>query len=692
MKHRSGIFCKSLKFLLLGLAVGLMIPSTQARDSVDNFTLYPGIPVVISADEDPALFNAVSHLKRDLQSVFGKVSPIYFSMSELGNNPGIIVLGPNSEFTGFENRQPEGREAHRVSIKTDGERSLLVLHGADVRGTIYSVYTASEKILGIPPLWFWASLEPEPKTSIEIPVDIDLNFETPFVQFRAWYPNDQTRHGPWREIASENPDALIEAMLRLKLNTIVMDYIIEGHHRLSRTARLGHEHGMILANTHISPLGTRIIRNWENYWRANRPDEEAPGLLLENIDLLFEMWDDNIRFLKAEGVEIVWTLAFRGDPDRPFWNLFADAPQSDAERGAIIQENLRAQVDLLRKHFPDQPVYMRTVLYNEVSDLFAAGHLELPDDPDLIWNFVAARRDHFPPDGIRDTNFGDRKLGYYMNFQFTSTGSHFAQAEGPWKMENNFRMINQLSSPPLSFGEVNMGNIREHVLEGTAFSEMMWKWNDFSANRFVREFFRQYFGEKLEPEITALYTDFISGYWQQRKPTIRDFDRQFIFQDLRYLRLITRILDAGPGNRNPVPVDHWFEINPGDNNARDTLGAIINGTTRADSIWSKSDEKADQIHLKLSSEKQPFFNDLLRTQIRFMYSINKTALRLAISSDLSSRNPRRSEEARRSAQEAFTQALSMLEEQDHGRFRDWNKNIRPSFHQRIVERIKRALE
>ena len=34
------------------------------------------------------------------------------------------------------------------------------------------------------------------------------------------------------------------------------------------------------------------------------------------------------------------------------------------------------------------------------------------------------------------------KLGYYMNFGFASTGAHVAPAESPWKMEFNYRYVN----------------------------------------------------------------------------------------------------------------------------------------------------------------------------------------------------------------------------------------------------------
>ena len=102
---------------------------------------------------------------------------------------------------------------------------------------------------------------------------------------------------------------------------------------------------------------------------------------------------------------------------------------------------------------------MRVTFYDELSDLLAKGYLRPPVGDNILWTFVAARRDHYPNDDIVSFDTATRvKLGYYMNFQFTSTGAHLAAAEGPWKMEFNFRYVNSRRSLALSV--VNAGNLR----------------------------------------------------------------------------------------------------------------------------------------------------------------------------------------------------------------------------------------
>lgn len=86
---------------------------------------------------------------------------------------------------------------------------------------------------------------------------------------------------------------------------------------------------------------------------------------------------------------------------------------------------------------------------------------------------LPARRDHYPYDDIVTFDTATQiNLGYYMNLQFTSTGAHLAAAEGPWKMEFNFRYAN--SRCPLALSVVNAGNLREFVMELAANASMMW--------------------------------------------------------------------------------------------------------------------------------------------------------------------------------------------------------------------------
>lgn len=83
-----------------------------------------------------------------------------------------------------------------------------------------------------------------------------------------------------------------------------------------------------------------------------------------------------------------------------------------------------------------------------------------------------------------------------MNFQFTSTGAHLAAAEGPWKMEFNFRYVNSRRSLALSV--VNAGNLREFVMELSANASMMWDMVTYDTDEFLYDFVFVILGKSMQ--------------------------------------------------------------------------------------------------------------------------------------------------------------------------------------------------
>src|SRR5260370_952081 len=81
-------------------------------------------------------------------------------------------------------------ESFSISVRTanwDKRRPtrVVLLAGADMRGTIYAIYEFSRKYLGIDPLYYWTDREPARRASIEIPASLDLNFPSPLFKYRG---------------------------------------------------------------------------------------------------------------------------------------------------------------------------------------------------------------------------------------------------------------------------------------------------------------------------------------------------------------------------------------------------------------------------------------------------------------------------------------------------------------------------
>jgi len=146
--------------------------------SADVVRLPPGTPIYLSDNEPEPIRRAVQDLQRDLKAVLGTDSPVISRLDARTNGSGSVIAGTSPEFAGFRDAAVSGREAHTVFVRGQS----VVLQGADVRGTIYAIYTFSERFLGIPPLWFWASWNPEKKDRVELPAGTSLRFPSPYVR------------------------------------------------------------------------------------------------------------------------------------------------------------------------------------------------------------------------------------------------------------------------------------------------------------------------------------------------------------------------------------------------------------------------------------------------------------------------------------------------------------------------------
>jgi hypothetical protein len=221
-----------------------------------------------------------------------------------------------------------------------------------------------------------------------------------------------------------------------------------------------------------------------------------------------------------------------------------------------------------------------------------------------------------------------------MNFQFTSTGAHLAPAEGPWKMEFNYRYVNDKS--PLYFSVVNSGNLREFMFNMSANAKMLWDYNAYSSDAFTREYAAQYFGAEHADEIARLYKDFFYAYWEPKKPDFPGgMERQYVFQDQRYSRAIRYItntfFDYTP---NPLPDLFGFERVPGrvfrvvpaDHGVDNQVDALIKGMKATVPKFADVHERSKKMIRLIPAEKRIFFADNILAYSGYMEHLSRSFL------------------------------------------------------------------
>ena len=560
---------------------------------------------------------AIEALQRDFNSVIG-FKPECVTAPVSGKHSIYVIDDEISP--GLCTRELDGFESHRVFVQGDD----IYLYGKDMRGTIYAIYTFSEEVLGVPPLWYYSHWVPQVKPEISVANDLDIFFKSPDVRFRAWFPNDQDLNIAWQSKSKERRYAWLETMLRLKLNCVEKQETVNYKADiLNSHATDLKKYGLILSGTHTLVFNSGSWA-WDKYWEHAK-GQSAPKMSVKKIEDLREFWTFAAKQTKATDMECIWQISFRGATDGPFWVSYADSPRKDADRGRIISEMLSMQMDIIRETCGDDMPWIKLTLYDEMSDLMAKGHLVLPEGEKIIWNYCSARRDHYPNKDIMsfDHNAHNVKLGYYMNLQFTSSGCHLAAGEGPWKMEKNFRVAAEKGD--LVFGVVNSGNIREFLMEEAAHAAMMWDMDSYDSDSFIEGFCADYFSRDHAKEIAALYREYYYSYWQQKKSTFPGIDRQYIFGDLRYIRALDQA-----GNRffngysNPF-YDDGFEKDPGRTfriDDPDPVNAIIKAMPATAARFGDVAFKADELALKIPEANRKFFRDMLVAPSHFMQEMS----------------------------------------------------------------------
>ena len=597
--------------------------STKTASSASSLEIHAGIAILVDPAEDPAIQAAVADLNRDLGKVLGQKSEI---VSTVGANlPAIVVTCKGASTKSYRDETLTADESYSIR-QTAGEPLRIVLQGADIRGTIYSIYEFSDRALGVPPLWFWSGWQPHPKPTIVLLPTTFRRVREPSVRWRGWFPNDTDMLEPWLRDSPAHVDLFLETLLRLRFNVLDVDHLSNWDNKPNMgliLARGCRGRGIRVTFTHLAPFGF-LLGDWSQYWTTVK-HVPPPPKTLTNLDALDEFWTYAIHFVQNEHLDPIQSIEFRVDGDKPFWRDFPDAPADPAQRAQVITFMLKHQLQLLHKVTHDQMPLTRTVFYNEVGEFLDEGKLNPPTDPRLIWNFASEQRDHFPRPEIFEPHPSQLDFGYYFNLQFFTTGSHVVSGEGPWKTEQNLRMVSEAIKPGrLNLVMLNIGNLREFTMETSVASTMLWD-ADSNADAALTEFAARYFGTAAT-DVHDVYRAYYNAYWQQKHSDLKNFNRQYIFHDLRYARagenLLARIATKRYTQEPLFTDSHMLRIVPGENGTSDEVHAIVKGTNASAHRFQAAVEASEKIRAGLPAEDAPFFQETVTADAQFMLAAN----------------------------------------------------------------------
>ena len=211
---------------------------------------------------------------------------------------------------------------------------------------------------------------------------------------------------------------------------------------------------------------------------------------------------------------------------------------------------------------------------------------------------------------------------------------------------------------------------------------MMWRFKEFEADAFLGRFCARYYGATNAAEAAALYRDYYHAYWTQKPADLPGFDRQYLFQDMRYARAVEMLLkdmERDVFRPNPLeghPLDNpdtgsvgYFRVVPqaGDANQID---ALLRGTAASREKFARVTQKAAALEPQVGATGRVLFADNLRVRATLLVQLN-TLLFEATQAYRAKDQPEERRQRLTAARAALADVKATLQSLDHGPFTGW---------------------
>jgi hypothetical protein len=375
-----------MKKRLLTLLIVCAAASATAREQL---RLNPDghLPVIVSEDQ-ATMKLAAGMLARDLTLLAGGSATRTTSLDSCKSV--CVVIGRRdsplvsrvAEEEGIDLPKLEWETYERIvfeSRRRPGMR-ILLLAGADLRGTVYGVVDLTRE-LGVSAWEWWADVKPARREHIEVSA-ARVHSATPHVQYRGIFLNDEdwglqpwaAKRDPSKDIGPATYARIFELMWRLKANTIwpAMHESTKPFYQIKGNAETARDYAIVVGTSHAEPMMRNNVREWDH-------GKRGPFNFFANRASLIRYWDERVNEVK--GFENIYSVGIRGVHD----SAMEGARTVDEARQGV-SEAIAVQRELLGKATgkPVQQVPQALTLYKEVLDIYKAG-LQVPQDIALIW-------------------------------------------------------------------------------------------------------------------------------------------------------------------------------------------------------------------------------------------------------------------------------------------------------------------
>lgn len=402
------------------------------------------------------------------------------------------------------------------SIKMQGDKIYISASG--YLGTMWGIYTFSDKILGIDPCYLFNDFEPKKKSKLEIS-NINITDAPESFGFRGVFINDEDlltgwkdgggiRYMDWHSDYITVPDTVInmviETMLRLKLNLIIPATYLNIDNPPERLiADCAARRGMYISQHHIEPVGVSAY-TFKNY--CDKFEKNAEFSFIKNPEFMKEVWSYYAEKW-SQYDNVVWQIGLRGEGDRPVWQEEQDLSVDKLkEYGQFISNAMSTQIDIIKKAAGNKAKHFTSTLWMEGSKLMENGLLDIPEGTTIIFADNGPNQ-MFAPEFYKTNRVPDGKYGIYYHIQYYNVGPHLAPMTGIDKLHYNLKLCYEKGDRDYII--LNCSNVREFVFELRAYSQMTWNINSFSKEKYMNE--NTLFFDKYQNEAKALIENYYNG-------------------------------------------------------------------------------------------------------------------------------------------------------------------------------------
>ncbi len=635
------------------------------------------VTILLSADEPGPVEQAAEDVANDFEKVLGRKPRIVRSEADAG--PLTIMVSERAKLP--EAVQPEGLsapESFSISVKKieRGGHALTVvlLAGADMRGTIYALYQFSQEYLGVDPMYYWTDHEPARRTRIEVPASLNEVFPAPVFKYRGFFLNDEDLLTGWAPGEKKDKTGIslavwnrvYETILRLKGNMVVPGtWIFPDDPQVG----LASKRGLIVNQHHAIPLGLNVAR-WP---------KDVPYNYTTHPEILERAWKNAVAAYPKDQ-EILWSVGLRGLSDVSYDSMDASVRGNDKALGDLISKAIADQMEIVRAVRPDAKFV--TDFWQEGARLVKEGYLKIPPAVTPVWADTGYGY-------LQDNGQVSAGQGAYYHVAMMNNRSNQLTEMVP--VERIYSELGRyIKANATAYILLNTSDIRPVSMTTEAVMDIAWRGipagddshsGDSSSDAFYRRWATEEFGTKATSAVADVYKEYFKApaHFGANGAQPLEYGDQLYHTESRQM-MLTYMTDS-PLYAIPSQAPKWEPSRILESRAGRPVGEEWLRTTAATEIqqcgdaqprWDAVWKKALAAEPLVESSRLPFY----RAEVLTMIAINRESNRtlLLISKAIQDASQGDLTEARRETAEAKTALDEISQAQtsaEYGKWKNW---------------------